>query len=136
MGYTHNECGYPVWYNKKDGKYSPLQRLCLLEKQMTETVETVESFQDELNKKEDSSNIANARKLSELGDFKGTWFGESYEEIIQRFIELGLDITEYQGLVDSLIETINNRESIGLIYDGGNFPFIDPPETIIDGGTF
>ena len=36
--YRYNNCGTPVWYEEKDNLFSPLQRLCLLEKQVTENI--------------------------------------------------------------------------------------------------
>ncbi len=89
-------------------------------------IEEVESIVDDYVTKDE---LTNKRRLSKLADFTGTWFGDTHTKIVN-------EIEESKQLSQTLIDAINARESIGLIYDGKTFPFVDPLQTIIDGGVF
>ena len=70
------------------------------------------------------------KKLYIDGDLLGTWFGDSHDKIVG-------DIANSLLLSQTMIDAINARESIGLIYDGKQFPYDDMIlTTIIDGGVF
>lgn len=94
-----------------------------------DTIEHVEVLEGELDAKEDSSNITGARKLSENGDFTGTWFGESKSSVDQKILN-GQNL--YQGVID----LINSNPELNIeIIDGGFFASSVIPEEI-DAGDF
>lgn len=92
-------------------------------------VDFMNQYDSELLSKEDKTNLTNKRKLSPNGDFSGTLLGESIFNVFS-------DIENSLSLSETLIEMVNNRESIGTIYDGGDFVNTEPPTITIDGGTF
>lgn len=74
------------------------------------------------------TNLNSMRRLSAMGDFTGTLSGTAIDSI-------KTDIAQSLTLSQEIINLINNRESIGTIYDGGNFTDTDT-ELILDGGDF
>lgn len=95
------------------------------------TVTTVDVLSQEIddisNTYETINNITTKRKLSPSGDFTGTWDGES-----KTSMELKID--DSYALSMAIMDAINAREAIGLIYDGGLIPFGEPIDRVIDGG--
>lgn len=154
--YTDGQCCRPTVKISDTGSMSTYQKLCYVLDKIEEVIEYSNGLQDEIDLKEYSSNITNIRKLSENGDFTGlingisvteilsdiakklyidgdflgTWEGDTHEKIIG-------DIANSLLLSQTMIDAINARESIGLIYDGKQFPYDDVDIiTIIDGGVF
>lgn len=84
---------------------------------------------DWLPKLEYSENITNERKLSPVGDFTGTIRGRTTLQVLS-------DISDSLSLSHTLINLVNDRESIGTIYDGGYFLETEPPIISIEGGLF
>jgi hypothetical protein len=89
----------------------------------------VKELKADIAKKEYSDDITVKRKLSPLGDFSGTLLGRT-------IIAVFSDISNALSLCQTLIQMVNDRESIGTIYDGGNFVDTDPPTFSIEGGVF
>lgn len=112
--------------------------LCkILEKQdeiideVNELEETVQSNYNDLNeRKEDSVNITTNRKLSENGDFTGTWFGDTKSNVDQKITE---GLNNYQSLIDYLIA---NPQIGWIIWDSKFFTTIEPADPLLDGGLF
>lgn len=121
-------CSYEPPSRFHDG-YSPFELLNTLINMINDFIDYLNSVQSQFDAKEDSDDITNNRKLSENGDFAGTWFGDTYTKITT-------DIAESLLLSQTMIDAINARESIGLIYDGDTFPYIDGIDVTIDGGVF
>lgn len=63
------------------------------------------------------------------GNLTGSIAGYPVECVIQ-------SIADSITLSKTLIDTVNHRESIGTVYDGGTFTDTDPIANEIDGGTF
>lgn len=98
-------------------------------KKTNEVVELVNTFDADLKTREKSDDITNKRKLSPTGNFSGTILGVAVLKILT-------DISDALSLVKTLISMVNNRESIGTIYDGGYFLESDPPVINVEGGLF
>lgn len=79
--------------------------------------------------KEDSDNITNNRKLSPNGNFTGMLNGKSIFSVLA-------DINDSLSLAKTIIDMVNNRESIGTIFDGGFFIDTEPSTFTIEGGLF
>lgn len=110
-----------------DGSMSVYEKLCYVMEVMKEWNDFLKTFQEELEAKEDSSNITNNRKLSEKGDFTGTWKGENIESILY-------DIDSNNDAIRFLANQFEDGAT-GQVIDGGFFD-----ETGInknyDGGVF
>lgn len=66
--------------------YTDTEYLTLIIAKINELAEVVNTLNFDFDSKEDSSNITLARKLSENGDFTGTWFGVA-KTVIDNLIE-------------------------------------------------
>ena len=64
------------------GDFSTYEKLCYVLDKQKETIDYVNEFDEEIESKENSINITNNRKLSEIGDFTGSWFGKSLNYIL------------------------------------------------------
>lgn len=147
MSYYYTGCGCEPTYKTCDtsldfidnGSMSNYEKMCFIIDELEKvngllndfqsSIDEIDNFQDDLDLKEDSINISNSRKLSPNGDFTGTITGKSQESVFA-------DIDDALSLTEDLIESINNRESIGLIYDGGSYLDTEPPTNILDGGVY
>lgn len=96
---------------------------------VNEVVEIVNTVDGRIKGKEDSENITVNRKLSSLGNFSGTLLGRT-------ILSIFTDINNALSLSQTIIDMVNDRESIGTIYDGGSFLETDPPTITIEGGLF
>lgn len=105
------------------------EKLCYVVSVVQDALAKVDSFQDQIDLKEDSSFITLNRLLSEVGDFSGTWKGEEIENILSSIAE---NYTNFQAIIERLEE----GQSLDLIYDGGLYLDTDPPTTTIDGGNY
>lgn len=112
-----------------DEELSALELAGRTTQKVNEVVEEVNTFQTQINGLESSSSITNNRKLSTTGNFTGTLNSVSLSKLFG-------DISNALTLSNTLIEMVNNRESVGTIYDGGNFIDTVPPTYTIEGGTF
>jgi len=97
-------------YDKSMSGYEFMTKVMM---KLNEVIDYVNLFSEDIDAKEDSINITNARKLSASGDFKGTWFGDNYLNI------------------SSLID--NNRDQ--LVYMASQFTD-GQTGFVIDGGFF
>lgn len=127
-----------------DNSYSLYELVNTAVKKINEVIDFVNGFQSQITglntkfddkvasleaRKENSIDITNNRKLSVLGNFTGTILGRTILSIFS-------DIDNSLSLSQTLIAMVNSRESIGTIYDGGNFVDTDPPTITIEGGLF
>jgi hypothetical protein len=96
---------------------------------MNEVIDLANTVDDKIALKEDSSKITLMRKLSESGVFTGWLSNKSVAQVLT-------DIQDTLSLAKTIIDMVNNRESIGTIYDGGVFLETDPPTFDIEGGLF
>lgn len=100
------------------GSMSTYQKLCYVLDLIEEVVEFVNSFQTQLDdleeRKEDSSNITSNRKLSETGDFTGTWVQESKSSVDAR-------INNGQNLYQNVIDLINTNPELNIETFYGGF---------------
>lgn len=73
--------------------------------------------------------LTTQRKLSESGDFTGTWFGNTWTYVLSL-------INDSLSFSKSVADAINNRDYYDGVFDGGLFT--DPAEydTEIDGGVW
>ena len=72
-----------------------------------------ENITSGLESKEDSINITNSRKLDNLGNFTGTWFGDSYSRINS--------LTDSnEDKIDYLTSQFSDGQT-GFVVDGGFF---------------
>ena len=95
------------------GSMSTYQKLCYVLEKINEIIEFVNNFQAVLDAKENSINITNNRKLSETGDFTGTWYGDTKSSIDNK-------IANGQALYHNLIDLINTNPELNFeIFDGG-----------------
>ncbi len=96
---------------------------------VNEIIALVNTVDGRIQSKEDSANITMNRKLSPSGNFTGNLNGKS-------ILAVFADIADSLTLSKEIISMINNRESIGSIYDGGTFINSVPPTITIEGGLF
>lgn len=97
---------------------------------VNDIIDLVNTFQNQLDSKENSDNITNNRKLSLTGNFTGTLNGESIIKVLT-------DIASSLSLVLELEDIVNNsRDALGYIIDGGLFTQTDPADFNLDGGIF
>ena len=96
---------------------------------INELIDHYNEYDDVISKKENSSNITINRKLSPTGDFSGTLAGRTIVQVLS-------DIKDALSLSLTIIAMVNDRESIGTIYDGGYFLDTIPPTYTIEGGLF
>jgi hypothetical protein len=87
------------------------------------------NYVDLNTRKENSIDITTKRKLSPSGDFTGTLTGFTQVKVFS-------DINNALSLSQTLIDMVNDRESIGTIYDGGNYVDTEPPTITIEGGLY
>lgn len=120
-------CCRPTVKITDTGNMSTYEKLCYVIDKIKELIEFSNGWQAQLDQKEDSLNITNARKLDTSGNFTGTWFGETF-----------LSIFSQVGLNNDLIKYLTGQFSdgqTGFVIDGGFFE-----ETGIDrnfnGGVF
>lgn len=128
--YCNTGCCKPSIKITNTGHMSTIEKLCYVIEKTGEVIEFVNGFQDELDSKEDSVNITNIRKLSEVGDFTGTWFGESKSSMDAKDVE---GLNNYQAL----IEYLQANPQIGwIVWDGKFFATVEDPDEELDGGLF
>lgn len=140
-------CSYEPPSNFYDG-YTGFEILNKLIKMINDFIDYINSLQSQLDAKEDSENITNNRKLSETGNFTGTWFGETFQEMklkdgnftgtwfndtkTNMDAKDELSLTLYQQVIDLL----NGNPEYGItVVDGGFYASPDAP-TIIDNGNY
>lgn len=117
----------------QEGTFSIYELLNLALQKLDEVIDyvntNIDSFQTQLNLKEDSSNITNSRRLDGVGNFTGTWFGETKASIDQK-------ITDSTTTYNSLIALINSLTNFNIeVIDGKFFTTVELIEEI-DAGDF
>lgn len=120
-------CDEPVLNDTKS--YSTLEKLCYLIKKVEELEVEIADAIENIDEKEDSINITINRKLSEIGDFTGTWFGETKTSVDLR-IENG------QNLYQEVIDLIESNPELNIEIIDGEFYLSTDPIEIIDGGSY
>jgi hypothetical protein len=110
-------------------EYTALDLAAKTAGKVNECVDSLNQYDAQINLREKSDDITNKRKLSVKGDFSGTILGRTIASIFS-------DIGDSNTLVKQLIGMVNKRESIGTIYDGGNYLDVEPPITSIEGGIY
>jgi hypothetical protein len=90
---------------------------------------TTKTVLADLDKKEYKDTITYNRKLSPQGVFTGKLANRSVTQVL-------IDISDSLSLAKTIIHDVNNRESIGTIYDGGYFLDTVPITYSIEGGLF
>lgn len=113
-----------------DDSFSIYELVIKCIEKINEIIDFVNGFESELNKKEDSDNITNNRKLSENGDFTGTWFNDTKSNMDMKIAE---GLNNYNTLLDFLKA---NPQYNYIVWDGKFFTTIEPPDTPLDGGSF
>ncbi len=92
---------------------SGLELIYKLIDKVNEVIEIVNTFQDQIDGFEKSDNITNSRRLSQSGNFTGTWFNQTH--------------TQLNALVDSNEDQIKyiadqfNDGQTGFVINGGFF---------------
>lgn len=132
MSYTGKPCYKPCNTNLDfidNGAMSNYEKMCYIISQLKILTDLVNSFESKITLKEDSVNITNNRKLSETGDFTGTWFGETKISIDSRINNID---STYQGLID----LINGLTNLNIEIIDGQFFLSTEPITEIDAGSF
>lgn len=110
--------------------FTPFEIVNKVKDIINDFIDYINGLQGQIDAKEDSVNITNNRKLSENGDFTGTWFGESKESV-------DLKIAEGLNNYNELIEYLKANPQISYVVWDGSF-FLSPPPTgdTLDGGSF
>jgi len=123
-------CGVPDmigYYVFEEGK--PV-KICIIHKIKEYYEKNINNKYADLNtRKENSDDITNKRKLSSIGDFTGTLSSHTQASLFS-------DINNALSLCQTIIDMVNDRESIGTIYDGGNYVDTIPPTITIEGGLY
>lgn len=106
---------------ENETKYSLYELFLLLKNKINELIESnntiddrFESVYDAIDLKEDSTNITINRKLSETGDFTGTWFGDTKDEMDTLIIN-------GQNLYESVISLITTHPEFNIEVIDGSF---------------
>lgn len=123
---------YPRFERDFDFNMEELSSLDLagrVAQRLNEVIALANTVDDKIKGKEDAINLTVNRKLSPTGDFTGTIASKSISKIFG-------DIADSLTLAKTLIAMVNNRESIGTIFDGGNFTDTVPATITIEGGLF
>lgn len=123
---------YPTFNRNYDFDQEELSSLELsgrTAQKVNEVIELANTVDGKITKKEDSDNITNNRKLSPTGVFSGWLLTKSVATVL-------MELADALTLSQTLIGMVNDRESIGTIYDGGYFLDTVPPVITIEGGLF
>ena len=122
-------CSYEPPTKFHDG-YTPLEILNKVINMINDFIDYVNGVQGQFDEKEDSDNITNNRKLSEDGNFTGTWFNDSKVNIDMKITE---GLNNYNALISYLIA---NPQISWIIWDGKFFLTNEPEGDLLDGGLF
>lgn len=112
--YDDGNCCKPTVKITDTGSMSTYQKLCYVLDKIKEIIDFVNTFQAELDEKEDSVNITNQRKLSESGDFTGTLAGR------KNALQTTYEIDDNRQQIQYIASQFSDGQT-GFVIDGGFF---------------